>query len=368
MTSPNLSNADRGDMQSYVDEVTIDSRSIDAPLGNKETEYLNNSWSKWFGIYYKIAEVKQILDLRAMWVCGAGYDADIRTNVILDRMRGNGNRSFLDTLMIMTKLKRIGGDSFAHIIKDAKGNLLNIKVLDPSSIKIIYNSKGIIIRYEQINKVSKKTTQVFQPSDILHFCHNPLADSMGGTSDIEAVEDMITALNEAFQIGVKVIRYHSKPKLLMGLDEGNAAKRAAFIKLFDETTNKGDNLFYELGTVKPDVIEISTAAITNILAWRNHIKETFYQAVNTPQLLSGFQGGASEANGKVTMTAHSQTVKWEQLYTEIQVKMQLNLDIKLRESVSLTPDLQNDFLKDGSAQGMNFQPSELAPPKPEVSE
>ena len=53
-------------------------------------------------------------------------------------------------------MKKINGDAFAEIIRGKDGNIVNLKVLDPASIRVVTNRKGVIIRYDQLSKTGKK--------------------------------------------------------------------------------------------------------------------------------------------------------------------------------------------------------------------
>ena len=67
------------------------------------------------------------------------------------------------------KVYTIGGDFYAEIIKDG-GKLINLKPLNPATIKIIANDGGIITGYEQISKgaITKKPLHSWKPEEIFH--------------------------------------------------------------------------------------------------------------------------------------------------------------------------------------------------------
>jgi len=49
----------------------------------------------------------------------------------------------------------IDGDAFSEIIRDENKTLINLKPLDTASMKIVTDKKGMILRYEQMNKTKK---------------------------------------------------------------------------------------------------------------------------------------------------------------------------------------------------------------------
>lgn len=364
----NLGKTTKGDAYNAVDPVTVAHRTTDGPTGSKETEFIHTDFPKWYGYYKKIPELKQVIDLRAAWVIGAGYTTSTRDQVILDRINGYGNDTFTEILKNMLITRRIAGDAFSEIVRDKQGALINVKPLDPSSIKIVVDKKGLIKRYEQVEKTNGEAVHKFKPLEIFHLTNKRTADEIHGASDVEAVEAVINAMNESFKIGTQIVRHFARPKIMCELDTDDQTKIDNFITKFDEATNKGNNLFYPKDTVNPEVLDMPGNAVASLLSWKAHLKEYFFQVVNLPQILTGFTGASTESNGKVAMTAFQQSVKDEQQDLKEQIWKQLFIKIEPGEAVSLLPNLQADQSKDGVMGQMDIQPSEMQPPRPEVVE
>lgn len=360
MPNTNISATSVGDMANAVPEITIAAASTDGISDQDETSWQNTKWGQWYGYYKTIPEVKIALDMRATWTLGKGYTADTHTTVILDHITGWGRDTFNSILKNMIITRRIGGDAFAEIIRGEKGDLLNLKPLDPSTIKIIVDKKGILKRYEQTSKTGGGTKR-FESNDIFHLINKRVADSIHGTSDLEAIENIILANNEAFVINKQVIKNFSKPKMMVEIDSDDTTKIAAFVLKFDEATKLGDNLFYPKGTVNPQVLAVPSNATLNIIPWKEHLNNYFYRVVGIPSILVGGGGETfTESSAKISYLAFQQSVEDEQLDIEEQVWNQLYIKIELTFPASLQNEMISDNNKDGRMQQTGFQPSDMA--------
>src|SRR3990167_5611101 len=124
---------------------SISQKSTDGVSEQKETEWFNTNWSRWYGYFLQYDQVRSAIMMKAIWNIGKGYTTDAETQVILENISGWGKDTFEDILFNMLVSAYIGGDSYAHIIIDEETNtLLNLKCLDPESIKHIVGSDGML--------------------------------------------------------------------------------------------------------------------------------------------------------------------------------------------------------------------------------
>lgn len=363
MAEKDIASATYGDLTAELADVIIDARETDGATGVKEYKWINTNWSQYFGYYKEIPEVKTAIDMRAIWTIGKGYKADIRTSVILDRMKGWGEDTFNSILKNMVTTKRIGGDAFAEIIREPKTDLLlNIKPLDPSTIQIIVGKNGMLKRYEQVSKLpTAKVIRTFQPNEIFHLMNKRVADEIHGVSDIEAIEKIIQASNESFVDMKKLMHRYVKPMMKFILDTDDTAKINALVTKFDEAVTKGENLFIPKGAVEQELISVPSNATLNPLPWRNHLKDYFFQVVGIPQIILGSSGEFTESTAKIAYLAFQQSVEDEQKEIEEQVYRQLYLKIELNFPATMRNEMismQEDELKD-RGQGIGFQPSDM---------
>ena len=344
------------DMTNRVSDVTVDTKAIDGAGEQDETEWTNHNWSKYWGYFNAVGDLKSAIIMKAIWDVGKGYTADDATTVILDRINGWGKDTFHDIIFNMEIIKRINGDSFAEIIRNDKGTLINLKPLDPSSIKIIVNRQGIIKRYEQISKV-KNTPRRIKPIDMFHLSNNRLADQIHGISDIEAIEKTILAEFENFDDIKRLMHHQAKPMILFKLGTDDDTKIAAFIKKMDKAVDKGENIYVPNDKDAFDFEVITVPIAQAIFEWRNDIRNKFYRSIGLPQVIPGAGGQGTESDSKVIVFAFEQIVHKDQLFLEKQIWNQLARKIKFIHPASLKPELQADEAKDKN-QGLAFEPAD----------
>jgi len=241
----------------------------------------------------------------------------------------------------MITIKTIAGDSFAEIIRDDDGVFANLKPLDPSSVVLVSNARGVIIRYEQVSK-SHEVGHKFKPEGIFHLSRRRVADEIHGISIIPAVKWIIDARNEAMSDWKRVLHRNVDPLWIFHLDTDDTAEIAAFKAKNDSARANGENMYVPKGAVVPELVATATNASLNPLAWINQLNDYFFQTVNVPQIIVGNAKEFTDASGKIVYLSYEQSVKGEQLYIEEQVLGQLNLEIELTFPASL----QNEALSD----------------------
>jgi hypothetical protein len=357
MAELKISSAQYGDMTNIVKDITIETRTTEGPKDQEETEYLNTKWSTWFGYYKLIPEVKTAIDMRAIWTLGRGFTADPETTAILDHISGWGNDTFNSVLKNMMVCKRIGGDAFAEVIRDEKSEiLLNLKPLDPGSIKIVVNRQGRIKRYEQITRI-KGENKKFEPKEIFHLINKRVGDEIHGVSDIEAIEQIILANNESFVDIKKMQHRFVKPIMKFMLDTDDTTKISAYAEKMDKCVNLGENIYLPKGTVEHEIVSVPANATLNPLPWREHLKNYFFQVVGIPQIILGSSGEFTESTAKIAYLAFEQSVEDEQKDIEEQVWHQLGLRIELSFPASLRNEMLSDVSKDTGQLNTQINPA-----------
>ena len=324
----------------YVD-YSVSSDSTDGATGNGEFRWYIEDWNQNLGYYKNIPELQTAVDAKAVWTIGAGFEAEEDTSMILSIIKGNGNDSFNGILANMIRVYTIAGDSFAEIMRDKDDVLVNLKPLDPSSIVIVSNSKGMIIRYEQITKF-KEVGKRFTPDQILHLSRKRIADEVHGISVIPSVEFIIKARNEAMSDWKTVLHRNVYPLWIFHLDTDDTTEIAAFKAKNDSARANGENMYITKGAVVPELVSTATNSSLNPLNWINQLNDYFFQAVNVPQIVVGNGKEFTDASGKIVYLAYEQSVKGEQLYIEEQILAQLNIAIDLVFPASL----QNEAISD----------------------
>lgn len=348
MAETRITNAEASNLQNVMTDYSVDSRTTDAQGEQSETRWTNEKFNQYLGYYKEIPELRAVIDAKATWTVGKGYETSQDMEEILDSIKGWGKDTFNTILENMLRTMQIGGDSFAEIIRDEEGRLINLKPLDPSIISIVVDKKGLILRYEQDSKTGNKPTKKFKKEDIFHLARNRVADEIHGVSLIEALEEIIIMRNEAVTDLRKVYHRHVKPMVKFILDTDDPTEISNFKTKADKATADGENLYLPKDVAEHEIISIPTNATLNPLPFIEMLNNQFYQVAQVPQIILGGSGEFTEASAKIAYLAFQQNIEEEQLFIEEQFGLQLGIEINLEFPASLENELLSDSKKDGA--------------------
>lgn len=355
MANKDIAQSVASNLAGNVKDFSIDTLNTDAATGQKETTWQNFDWPKYWGYFNAVPDLKSAILMKAIWNVGKGFTADPATEVLLSHINGWGKDTFEDILFNMEVIRRVNGDAYAEIIRDSAGALVNLKPLDPGSMRIIVDEKGMIVRYEQMNKINDAKKE-FPPDKIFHLSHNRLADQIHGISDIKALEKTILAEEQSFDDAMKIMHRQAKPMIMFKLGTDNAGKIATFVNKMDKATATGENIYIpdDENAVKHEIIQVDISA--QFLLWRTDVRNKFYRGVGMPLIVFG-NAGTTESGGKIEYLAHEQVFEHEQKFIEEQIWQQLGITIDLYSPVSLLESLQGDQTKDTGQPGL--QPADV---------
>jgi len=337
-----------GDNEATFQDFSVAEQTLDSAGDQKETTHFNHSFNKQLGYYKSIPELKSAIDAKARWTIGKGFTSNEITEIALSAIKGHGKDTFNSILENQERMSEIAGDSFAHIIRDNEGNLINLKPMP--QLQIVANRAGLIIRYEQLDRQNKKAVKKFAPEEIFHLSRDRVGDEIHGISVIHAVEENILMRNEAMEDYKTMLHRNIYPVRDWILDTDNAAEIAAFKAKVAESKYKGEDLFYPKGTVESEIKAVAPNSTLNPLPWITQLTQKFYQEVGTPQIVVGGSNEFTEATAKIVLIAWEQTVGEKQLSIEEQVLSQINLEIKLERPVTIQNELMSDDSKSETMQ------------------
>ena len=344
MPETDIGSAVASDLTTAMTDYSVDTQSTDGTTDQKETRYQITNWNQNLGYYKTIPELRAVIDARATWTVGKGFKAEEAIEMQLMTFKGFGKDTFNTILENMNRTADIAGDSFAEIVRDDEGVIINLKPLDPSSMVIVANKKGAIIRYERVSK-GKPNVEI-KPHKILHFSRNRVADEIHGISLVDSLVQIILMRNEAMDDWKRVLHRNIDPLWIFHMDTDNTTEIAAFKKKQDTARGKGENLYVPKGVIVPEMVGVAPNASLNPLPWIDSLNEYFYEVAGVPKIIIGSSRAFTEASAKIAYLAFQQTIEERQLYNEEQVLLQLNLEIELEFPASLENELLSDKAKD----------------------
>jgi hypothetical protein len=355
-----LNSAQYGSNSSIIKNYEVGTSTLDSPSG-KEYKYVNSKAPQQLGYYKQIPELKIAIDTISTWTIGKGYTTPSPlTELTLGVIRGNGKETFDSILENCIRDMYIYGDGYAEIIRDSDGRLVNLKVIDNRKVSIIFNAKGIIIRYEVTSPDG--SIDKFNPEDIFHLSRNKTGDEVHGVSIVDVCEWIILARNEAMNDWKTVLHRNVYPVRIWELDTDIDSKINEFKGKVANAKYRGEDMFVPKGTVQTALASLAENASVSPITWIRELNQYFFQAVGVPQIIIGGSQELTQTAAQIAYLSFEQTVEERQLYIEEQVLNQINLEIELTFPASLQNNLLSDLEKDGTQEQQLNQPSVMSPP------
>lgn len=339
-------------MTDDVSDYEISWKNTDGGYGQKNKEWTNSYASKYYGFYYGVGEFRAAINAFATWVIGQGYEvADLRTKTLLENITGWGEDTFQSIIWNMIVVKKFNGDSYAEIIRNDAGALINLKVLDPRRMKHIINEQGVIKEYQYTQGDGK--VEKFKPSDILHFCNDRVLDEPHGTAVTSAVEWAIEAIEEARRDWRRLM--HTSSVRIFFVDEQDTARQTT-LKTEYATAIKNKEVM--IVTCKPEEAnfkDLETPNAGNWAAFLNYIEDKFYKQLGVPKVVLGGTAENTEASAKVGVISYEPI--WVREITEVEKDLwnQLAIKIKINKQPSLMQNMQTDEAKNTGQTKLEYQ-------------
>ncbi len=327
--------------------------SVGSRLPDSESAAGWTSWNfpdaaKQLGYATEIPELRSAVKALVTYICGQGLDVDSRVQLILDNLTGIGNEGFPEICMNLITQKKIFGDAFAEIIRNDQGTLINLKPLFPGDMTVVVNEQGIIQRYEQRNKKSRKN---FSPDKIFHLSNDRIANEIHGQSVILALKFIIDAKNEALQ-DERTIK-HRELMGVLEVDSNDPSKIVEAVNTYVKAVKEKEILVTIKGTSE---IKDNPMTHKERLQWLQYLDNLFYQVLNIPKVVATSEG-YSEAGAKVGIFTFDPVYTSEQRLLSDALWNQVAIRVTFNPAPSLGGTLQESEAKNTGQTG--FQPNDL---------
>ncbi len=315
----------------------------------------NNDWNIQYGAYLQISELGGLIDRKAQYIVGKGYKVKggIKesllgsTTKLLSKIRGNGLDTFNSIMYNGVRVYTVGGDFYAEQIRNARGELKNLKPLNPSAVRVIGSSKGIVKRYEIYDFAGTAKPTIMETDEIFHLAYNRMADAIHGQSIIDKLMPIIEMRREAMRDLRVVFHRYVKPLLISSVDTDDATEIANYKAKLDSAMEKGENLVVPKGVVDNiERVSIPQFSTLDPLPWVKLLQDEFIKAEGVPAVVMGMSGRGTESESKILYLSWQQIVEFNQMFLEEQIKAQLGLDLEFEFPADISPILAVDNKKD----------------------
>lgn len=335
-----------------VRDFSVDPYSLDSTGEQKKTWYDFPKAREYMGYYRTIPELKKAIDSLAIWTVGKGVETDARTKVILENIEGWGVDTFQSIMFnLLTQAKSLG-DSFAEIIRNDNGRVVNLKPLFTGDMRVITDSRGLIEGYEQRTNLGKGRPISFTTDKIFHLSNDRIGNEIHGVSIVEACKWVIDARNEAL-IDERKIKHRDLALGVLYVDSNNISKINAATTAYEKAVKNGEVLVLPEKTAKLEDPKISPK---ERLQWIQYLENFFYQAVGVPRVIATSEN-FTEASSKVGYMTFEPIYTREQTLLEAAIWNQLALRVKFNRPPSLSGVMQESEKKNTGQTG--FQPNEV---------
>jgi len=335
---------------STVLDFIVDSKALDVSTGNVEHFWHFEEATRNFGYYFDIPEIKSSARALATYTTGKGITADNRTVRVLNNITGLGSESFQEIMWNMEVVKLIVGDSFAVIIRNDDGDLINLVPISPERVRVVHKNNRIL-RYDIW---TGETWKEKKTHEMLHLMNDRIGDQVHGTSLIDSTKWLIDARNEALR-DERLIKHRELAMGILYIDSDNTTKRNSIMTQYAEAVKKGEVL-----VLPKDTAELRNApnvTTKDRIAWITYLENFFYQTFGVPRIIAT-SDGTSEVGGKMGYLIFEPVYSREQTLLEEDLWNQVAIRIKFNRPASLSGVIQDDEQKNTGQIGI--QPNDLA--------
>ena len=328
-----------------------------------QSEYQNTEFATQLGTYLEVSELGGMIDRKANYVVGKGFKAKKAIKELMKRWKGNGLDSANLIFYNAVKTYTLGGDFFAEIVRNKRNKITNLKPLNPSTVKVKANTKGIITSYEVFPVLTKpqdgsNAAIKVDVKDMFHLAYNRIADQIHGQSVIKKLMPIIEMRRESMQDIRVVFHRYVKPLLISSVDTDDATEIAKYKAKLDKAMAKGENLVVPKGTVDNiERISIPQFSTLDPLPWLQLLQNEFIKAEGVPAIVMAVGAESTEAESKILYLAWQQLVEFNQMFLEEQIYNQLGLEVEFEFPASIAPELIKDEKKDPKLDSNKVDPT-----------
>lgn len=313
-------------------------------IENESTEAFTyqSHFEQWHGIYRNVAELASVTDIEARWIVGKKLIMSDATKKIVDRFRGNGKQTFRDILINILRVSLFNGDSYTWAPRDKAGRLLNLKMLDPGTIRVEADGMAVIKKYVQVaqkntsSQITMPTDQEeldsWEPKEIFHIMNDAIADEIHGIPNSEKLLTIIKMRQQGMSDTSVIHHRYGKPTFFYEANTDDEAEMEKIKNTIDLAVKNFENVVVPKDTLT-SIERTATPQFSSLdtLPWQKFLRSYFTEASNVPDLVRGKSDEVSLAAGKLNYLGFKEKIIFKQIAFSEQLKMQLGLEIEFPE-------------------------------------
>jgi len=303
---------------------------------DKEFYWLNDYWSEGLGILKNNPAYKERIRALARWAVGKGFKTDNKTLVRLRNILGWGEDSFQSVITNLIITKKTNGDAYAEVIRNDKGELINLKPLNPKNVRIVVNHKGMIKRYDVLERGEWKNRK---REEIFHLCNDRIASEIHGTPAWKACKWELEAKQEVMQDWRRIS--HRSTIRVMYIDAEDTKKLNQVKSEYKDAIKNGEVMLIPAKKGDAEFIDYNLPPIDAFIRWIEYLDRAISQSLGIPNAIADTTD-YSEASSKVGYMTFEPVYTEEQTLLEQDLFNQLAIKIKFNRPPSLSGTLQDD--------------------------
>ena len=299
----------------------------------------------WHGYYRSIPELQAVIDRLTTWVIYGGDDADKKESDItfkrkadrekFEKFIGNGKDTPKQILSNLFRVGKICGNSIGEIVRSKKKGIINLKPINPGTIKVISNEKGFLTGFEQRIIGSSETTPLGL-NQVFFLPWNRIADEIIGISTIEKLTKIIDYRHQAMEDLAEVFHRYVVPFWLFYVDTDDETEISTFNNKIKNMIQKRDHMVIPKDTVdKHERLSVPQFATLDPLNWIKHLERYFLLSEGVPEIISGIGRETADASSRMIYLSWRIIVIANQKIYEDAIKAQLGIDIKLPRPINI---------------------------------
>jgi len=354
MAELNLSHTTTTDFTNQVPNFIVESKVLDVANANKEETYVYyDKATENYGYYFNHAQVASQINSLCTHSFGLGWDvgSDTEMKVILEGMTGDGKDTFDALVWNHASVMIMNGDSFMEIIRNKKGELINLLAISPERVKTVYKGPRII-RYEIWNSSKWVTKKI---KDIFHSRFNRIGDQVRGTSLIQTNKIIIDTMLEA-HADERIIKHRDKALGIVYYKTNNEGKIAFANSAIEKAVKNGEMVGLPDDTAK--IEPYPSKSSEDRQNWLTYNENLNLSTGGVPRSIVS-SDGTSEVGGIGGQLIFEVISGRLRLTMENDFWSQLAIKINFNRAPSVSPKVQEDTAKNTGEVGI--QEAEVGP-------